>query len=655
MFTVVITEQAHLDSIEEYRPFLLPFLEQSDVAFCRWHMDGETLSDTVPELVGTVARHESWRLIVVCDEAGMDQKNPFDLAPYRKPEWDPDMDQSVYLEQVRQAKFQSFELAAKQPLTRLMTWLCQSPTVTGGRNQAELDPEFAEYLAEFRKKEELRTQIRAGETLEIVLPAEIICVARRCYGEAEYDIQTSWHQHEDCQYSRFYDWNLYFDKMRYLIFDTLPKNHRNYAFDYFRFLYSLTLLAQNPVPQSSLNPNRVYNLCCDTDEGALRQLLGRYDSKLAATQAYLEQERNAVLHRERPRLSDKDAQMIFCSPTSIPVTFTAEFDQSVLFVPGKNVGLSTDCPTDEEGYWDNGYRESRRGLTKFMKLPRRALKKAAIELRRLNVADLDYASRLNEFQLEDVADHVAEEELQMVTTRTSSFYDTENNDRELDEQDRHIRKVIDRRLTRKRTLLLGGAVLLAYAIGFLPMIFGNMETEEAVKLALSFAWVGIGLLALIAIITLLFLRRPLSKGLSDYNGIMKRILNDVDEGQVQYSKYLSHACNVMRGNSVLNFRREHESPEEMKLRVFKKHGYDVLRKREELREIFGAFLPEETGKIDMSESYQYDFTRPVDFPYSVPYQADQHRRVEFLQKGNTVEVPVDFVRRLHIRREELYD
>ena len=140
VFTVVITEQAHLDSIEEYRPYLLPFLEKNEVCFCRWHPDGETLSDAVPDLVGTVSRHENWRMIVVCDEAGFDQKNPFDLAPYRAPVWDPDMEQSLYLEQVRQEKFRCFEEAARQPLTKLMTWLCQSPTVTAGRNGAERDP-----------------------------------------------------------------------------------------------------------------------------------------------------------------------------------------------------------------------------------------------------------------------------------------------------------------------------------------------------------------------------------------------------------------------------------------------------------------------------------------------------------------------------------
>ena len=191
MFTVVITEQTHLDGIEEYKPFLLPFFPDSDVTFCQWRPDGETLFDAVPELAATVSRHSRWRLIVVCGEEGLTRKNPFDLVSYAAPQWPDGMEQAVYLKLRRQAKFAAFEQAARNPLTKLMTWLCQSPTITSGRNQAEeLDPEFGEYQAEIRKKEELRQQIRREETLEITLPSEILCVARRCYQEAEYDLGT---------------------------------------------------------------------------------------------------------------------------------------------------------------------------------------------------------------------------------------------------------------------------------------------------------------------------------------------------------------------------------------------------------------------------------------------------------------------------------
>ena len=59
--------------------------------------------------------------------------------------------------------------------------------------------------------------------------------------------------------------------------------------------------------------------------------------------------------------------------------------------------------------------------------------------------------------------------------------------------------------------------------------------------------------------------------------------------------------------------------------------------------------------MDISDSYPYDFTRPVDFQYPIPYEQMQASRIEFMQRGNMVEIPVDFVKRVHIRREDLYD
>ena len=655
MFTVVLTEQEHLDSIGEYKTFLKPFLDNSNIAFCRWLPEGDSLVEAVPELYNTVSRHERWRLILVCDEEGLSKTNPFDLVDHKDPVRGEDMEEADYLALRRQARIESYTKAARKPMTRLMTWLCQPPLVTRGMNNAQdLDAEFAEYLAQTAAKEDLRAAIIGDSVPEVTLPAEVICLARRCCDREERDLQTSWSIRQSSQYSRFYDYNLYFDKMRYLVFDILPKNHRNYTIDYIRFLYAVMLLAQNETPMGALAPNRVYTLDCRNDEAALSRVLGAYDAKLAATQEHLEFQQRELARREHPRLSDQDVQTIFCTGASVAVTAPAEFDEGTLYVSGRELGLSTDCPTDEESYWDKGYRESKRAFVKFLKLPRRALKKATTELRRLNGADLDHAINLNEFQLEDVADYVAEEELHMVNTRTNSFFDTERYEKQMEAQNKRIRTITDKRMTRKRTILLGVAALVLYALSFVPVMITNFYEDSGLGLILDVAYVGVGILALIAFLTLLCLRWPLKKSYSDYNGIMKGIVNDVDHSMTLYSKYLSHACNVMRGHSVLNFRAEHESPDEMKMRVYKKHCFDLLRKREELREIFGSFMSA-NGPTEPAEGYQYDFTRPVDYPYPLPYSADQRKRVEFLQKGNTVEVSVDFVQCMRIRREDLYD
>lgn len=162
-------------------------------------------------------------------------------------------------------------------------------------------------------------------------------------------------------------------------------------------------------------------------------------------------------------------------------------------------------------------------------------------------------------------------------------------------------------------------------------------------------------MAIAAVIALIFLRRPLKKAISDFNGTMKEISNEVEGSLEQYSEYLTHACNMMRGNSVLNFRRETEDPDEACIRVLKKHEMDILRVRQELHEIFDTFLPSGEVESDPADCYLYDFRRPVDYVYPVPFEQEQKKRIEFMQKGNMIAVPVDFVKHMRVRREDLYD
>ena len=656
MFTVVITEQAHLDSINQYESFLAPFLNNPQIAFCRWEHSGRRLAEAVPELYTTVSRHEKWRMVVLCDEEGLEKENPFDIVGYTDPEKPEDMDDDAYLEMRRQTRIAAYTEASRKPLTRLVTWLCQAPLVTEGiHNAQDLDPEFGEYLAQNQAKANLRKGIIGDEIPEITLPTEILCVAKRCFTREPYDIQNAWSIHQDLLYSRFYDWNLYFDKMRYLVFDILPKNHRSYTMDYIRFLYAVMLLAANEIPMSALNPNRVYALDCQNDEQALKKLLRSYDNKLASTLAKIRADIFHIENKPKPRLSDRDAAAIFCSNVTVPVNMLGTFDTDSLFVTEMNLGLSGDCPQKEEDKWETLYRGTRRSLVRYLKLPQRALRKATVDFHRLSKADLDDAGRLNEYQLEDVAEHTAEEELKMVDTHTCDAYDIDRYNKDLDAQNKRVHTVIEKRMTRKWTIALGILALVCYLIGFLPMFLSNFRAERGILFALFFFLVGAGVMALIAYVSLFFLKKPLRASISWYNGIMKGITRDVEGSLGNYSKYLSHACNVMRGNSVLNFRKETEHPDAAVIRVLRKHEMDVLAVREEMQDVFSLFLASGEATVDLADSYPYDFTRPVDFLYPVPFDQVHPSRIEFLQKGNLVEIPVDFVKCVRIRREDLYD
>jgi len=663
LFTVVIAEKDYIASIQEYKVFLKPFIDDSKVAFCEWRPDEHILSDMLPHLHDTVARHQEWRAIVVCDESGLYRKNPFNAVTFKTPVMDTELAkkdyeraQKEYLQRLQFAKFRAFDEAARKPLTRLMTWLCEAPLITKGKNNyAAEDPEFAEYVAESTRKQEIREQIIAGEERGIPLPTEVICVAKRTYTEQEYDINTSWDSHDDIQYSRFYDWNLYFDKMRYLVFDILPKTHANYEFDSIRFLYAMMILANNDTPAGVLKPNRVFCLNCENDEAVIDRLLSLYDAKLAQTSTVLSSRIAQIEQTEKQRLSDHEARQIFCADIHVPVTLSHDIDRNDLFAKPNELGLSTDCPKDEYAHWDGAYLTSRKTLLKLLKQPRRALKRAASDLRRLNKVNLDRAGALNEFQAEDVLEYTNEEELSMVSTITPNLFDTEEYDKQMAEHCKQIHRKIQTRMTRKTTVILGLVTLAVYLVGFLPLLFSNLSDEDTLLTSLIVMGSAVGLLALVCFICLLFLRGALRALYRSFNGLMDGINRNIDASTAQFSCYLSHACNVMRGFSVLNFRAQTEDPDTMRIRVLKKHMADIQRTREELHAVFGHYMTGEVADGVTVEAYPYDFSRPVDFPYPIPYSNGMKSQIEFMQSGSKVQIPVDFVKRITVRREELYD
>ncbi len=686
MFTVVIADKDHIDSIREYGIFLKPFIDREKIAFCEWKRDGRTLADSVPALSETVSRREHWRAVIVCGDEGIAQKNPFDLVRCEIPP-EPDFDglsaeaaddlpddihvkdlemlpedaavrerRREYFAKVLEVKTRAFEEAAEKPLAHLAAYLCESPMISSDDVSADEDPEYEEYRAEALRKQEIRRRIVADEHVDIFLPEEIYCISKRTFDDAEYDVSAAWASSIENQYSRFYDRNLYFDKMRYLVFDILPKTHQNYTFDYIRFLYTLLLFAGNETPADSLRPNRIYKLDCENDDKALRRLIASYDVKLQNTEELLEEQIRELKEKAKEHITDYEANSLFCSAVSVPVTLDQEFDQSELFVDKSGYGLSSDCPVSEEAAWDAGYARAEKALYRFIKQPRRSLKKAVDNLHRMNEADTDRVKLLNEFQIDDVAEFTADAESRMIATHTSDIYDLAEYRKRMEEGDRAVRGKMESRMSRTATLAIGGIVLAVFLLCFLPMLLSNRNDGETVAVTLLFALSAVAVLAAVGLVCLFFLRRSLTRRISDFNGIMKDITDEVNDSMLGFSRYLGHACNMMRGWSVVNYYNEHEDADTLQMRVRRKHIEDIRGYRARLHEIFGEYFtdPEYADPV-LAESYIYNFSRPADFDYSVPFMPGENRQIEYLRPGCKITVPVNFVDRVTAKQEELYD
>lgn len=692
MFTVVIAEQKHINSIEKYKLFLKPFADQQHMKIIRWNREGQTFWDCVPELEATIVHHKEWRAVVVCGQDALSQKNPFDFVECKlppKPEYEgkdgADYENlREYYRTVREIKFKAYEEAVKHPLTRLMTYLCEQPLATGGLNHDLVERtetekllqqdfegedftaqekkikarqlEYEEYIAEAEKKEKLRKGILGNDLCDIVYPCQVLCIALRTKSVQAHDLKEQWKPHVNHQYNRFYDWNLYFDKMRYLAFDILPKENKRYEVDYIRFLSAVLLLAGNELPPDGLRPNMVYTLLCHHNDKALEEILLEYDAKLTLTDELLERSISERQQAVEDKLSDSEAERLFCANVTVAVNTNPDFDRAELYATSDGIGLAFDCPDNEFGKWAHEYDDAKYALARFLKQPRRALQKSVDALRNLSVMETDQCKRLDGFQMEDIAEHISDEELAMIETPTRSIYDVERYYRQMDEVNQKVEAKLDKRMTKKRTLILGLSAATVFLLGFLPMLFGNIQSGD-ISAALALTLLSLAIFSAAAVICLLCLRWGLVKLIREFNRTMKDIENDIDAAMTQFSCYLSHVCNVMRGHSVLNYCAVADEPNLRAVRLIRKHQQDIRRQKAEIREVFSGVMPQfgKNPKLATQEPYNFDFTKMKDYVYPMPYREGLKCKVDFIQSGNMIETPVGFIDKIEVRLEELYD
>ena len=89
---------------------------------------------------------------------------------------------------------------------------------------------------------------------------------------------------------------------------------------------------------------------------------------------------------------------------------------------------------------------------------------------------------------------------------------------------------------------------------------------------------------------------------------------------------------------------------------YKKHIADIEDSRRAVKAVFGQFM-EERVEFDKSYilPYKFNYERFSEYTYPLPYSEDTHRMITFIHEGTTATIPVDFVKSLTVRREELYE
>lgn len=680
IFTVIICGKQIIDDcFHKYSIYFEPFLKNNEIAFCEWNAEADSLETAVPQLSELIASKREWRAVVVGDnsifeKSLLDSRNPFDYVGTEKKNYEfSTFDQVMAYRAKEQALLTK---ALCNPLARLSIWLCGSPIRSRPPMCYENEQERVESIknsdAYFELLSELRLsaadiEIDRSQSLKYQAiennfalcgelfnpPVSLFAVMQRASEEEEKKSRSAWVDHSEFDYSQFYNDNLYPAKMRYLIGDVEYLSGVRNENSYFSFLTALLILASNDCPRDALRPYRVYKFETHIDADRVRKLFDSYGSKLIATMKQIDVMIQKLNEQERRPLTNEEVEENFEAVINLPIEAVSKDEREEMMAEYRDIGLARDCPTDEDTYWDRQYDRIQKRFTRFLREPKRRVSTAAQRDFKLSCfINDDRIMRIGKYQKEDIEYVLDEEEHNMVSTVTPHLFNTQEYKEKIDEASYNIKRKISMRMPRKSIIAVAGIAASSFLVGFLPLILKNIQMTKSLMVALGITLASLLILLLCGFITLIVQRRILVNRFIHFNMTMSGVLNDIERGVAAFSDYLSHACNVMRAFSVLEC---DENPYETKRAILIYHKNNIKSKSREVCELFAAYTDIYGLQFDEdAKAYDFDFTVMREYEYVVPYP-EAGKDIEFLQEGNVVAVPVDYVKSISLTREELYD
>lgn len=650
VFTVVIAEKRVLDDIDEYWALLGFLTDENKAAFCEWHTEKDYFHDMVPQLFKAIKKKEKWRAVIVCTEENLREVNPFDYVKYNE-------DLTVKEEELlHKRKMEIYDSAIHNPLVKLVARLSKWPSVTAPPD-LNVDDGFKYYQEEMKKKLSLWESLVKDDDTKIQLPAELLCIARRTADCLSEKVRDTWNTCLEMQYSRFYDYNLYFDNMRYLVFDIADKKHVEYHYDYLRFLAAILIVANNETPRGCLSPGRIYRIDVESDKYELQKIVSRYDRKLAATREMLQNVIRQMQAKPIVYMSDEEIKSVFNMKINVERDDKFILNSEKCLADEKMPGIATDIPHNESAYWKKFYEESNAAFHKMLKSARRMVKRATQSVLPKTIVDDSSDKMLEEFQVEDIREFTEREERALMQKQPESLYDIRCYEEQMKNKGEEIKSIIETRLKMMPIILLSISIIFITFLGSVPFLYHNFETDgELRSIPLILVYIFVIVIAVAVFIILCILRHKLVRKFKEYNKIMVWITNRIEQSNEDYSEYLSCICNLMRANSIIERDAHNLLMGYSKLQLLKKHAADIQCEQETLNEILGQYIRNDTsdGSID-EEYYDYNYAVNKKYKYPLPGLELPPKRIVYMQEGNYALVSLYFINRIIVKREELYD
>jgi len=655
MYSLLIMNQKTMESFHNFRPLFIGSLEKGKIGYCRWNESGLTIDQAVPELREKTNDKKEWRAIIVrlYDETGMKQYKSVPENPYD------------FLINADYSSDKPQELESKIPLVHLTHLLggIPSPEINFELKVKEDDPNKLPYTYYAVKKDEeaekLYLQLREKYEYNGILPSEIwiITLREKVYCDENTLLKRVWTNNDEMKSSDFCRRNRYPSRCRFMVYNYEKNGPVQRDAALFNLWVSIRLLADNYVEPSVLQAYRLYSISSELNLAKLDQFLESNLDRIEGMKKNIgnQIERTIDENKNHPHKRTLDSLQTD-EKDNLDVTLDIK-NVKVSGINSKLFTLYAKTEREEMDNWRSMNSKTKEEIRTLIKTAERGLNTKADLLRQKKHVDRDIVRPLDRFEMEDV-DLKLSQTYDDILQKQKILPDTTVIETEEEKkQAEDITYLIRTRISNSRAFGVALNVVFVVTMACIPLFVLFIAQKNLGRLMnLLFIMLCTMLVfSLTMLVVLIWNKIRLKLKIDKYNWLLYERIGVIKVNEKEYSKFVKNICFYSRGKDYIRVMYEQQNEKDDRLILLETHRTAVENFKGLVEKLGKAFLLDIKGTESSWRQSFLNINIPPFNNVAYSFETDEEYEVRVNSSCGQLVSPFEFVERMNICREELYD
>ena len=642
MYSVLILNQKTMEVFQDFYPLFIETMNAGAMGICRWQESGDTLETALPDLKDLVEDKEEWRAVIVRmeDEEPMSEfvsrpSNPFDFLYYRE-------EKRPYQE-------------SPVPLVRL-TNILQGPTAPEVSYTPELvheynkAPRLVYHPVRSEEAQNLFAELTEKYAYSAPSPQEMILVSTRMKQPDKDNLEQAWGSYNEMDSSNFWKINQYGDRGRFIIYDMEDKGSVRKEADLFKFWTQILLLIRNDIEPDMLQAYRLYRMNLHIDRRLLALHLQENVSRLNGASYFLDR----LVETEEKKLMARRQEMPdyrIDVPVSIDFPSRQELEGGELFFPPVSNSIDRDL-----GKWAAARRESEAKLRLAVEKAEIAMDESAENARSICEMYDSEVHPLGRFQEKRIRADLKDLYRTIICMQKDLPGSDEDSDKAEEKAAADVRKRLLDRLTGGQILGIAMIVIFLAGLAALSAFIARSHADSGTRRAIfSNVLIMVDIMVLPVLFVIIYQNLDLAQKMQDFRNAIHRSVAKLNDNSNLYSDFLSSIASHSRGMSYLQTAGSGKFLKRSSSAAVDRHRRAIDQMMYHLRKWNKAFYLKVSFDSEVYEDLVFDInSHPMESDiYTLEYGNSYPAALN--KSGREIESPFEFVQKMELIREEIYE